>query len=33
MTNLGKWLFRFAVITDAHVADVEEIDSVALSRR
>ena len=24
MTILGKWLFRFAVITDAHVADVEE---------
>ena len=23
MTDLGKWLFRFAVITDAHVADVE----------
>jgi len=24
MTTVGKWLFRFAVITDAHVADVEE---------
>lgn len=23
MADLGKWLFRFAVITDAHVADVE----------
>lgn len=24
MATPGKWLFRFAVITDAHVADVEE---------
>ena len=24
MTTLGKWLFRFAVMTYAHVADVEE---------